>query len=451
MKTPVNINQWVDGCKFTRLHWALFLLCVAIITFDGYALTTYGPTVPLIMREWKLTPTQAGVIGSYALLGAAFGAVGFGVLADWWGRKATVIACTVLFAVATGFTGLATNPTTFGVWRFVAGLGLGGAMPNVVAVMTEYAPMRLRAFVVAGIFSGFQIGGVCGSLLSVLLFPLWGWRSVYYIGFLALLVVPLCLMYFPDSPYFYFAKGRTVELRKVLLKIRPELMIEDGATFEANRTGKASVAALFQEHRGMSTIAIWIVVFMDFYLIFGLGIWLPKLMMNAGYALSSSLWFSSAYFAGAFIGILAAGKCADRWGAKLVLYMCFPAAFVAITLLAFHPGTALIVILVAIAGGATSGGQAVTIAYSALFYPPAMRAAGQGFTFGMGRLGAVFGPAIAGILMSMKLSLLTLFLGVSIPGLLACLAVVFIQDRYGFAALAGKSPIVQNAAESLTR
>jgi AAHS family benzoate transporter-like MFS transporter len=131
--------------------------------------------------------------------------------------------------------------------------------------------------------------------------------------------------------------------------------------------------------------------------------------------------------------------------------MCFPAAFVAITLLAFHPGTALIVILVAIAGGATSGGQAVTIAYSALFYPPAMRAAGQGFTFGMGRLGAVFGPAIAGILMSMKLSLLTLFLGVSIPGLLACLAVVFIQDRYGFAALAGKSPIVQNAAESLTR
>jgi AAHS family benzoate transporter-like MFS transporter len=442
----ININQWLDGCKFTKLHWVLFLLSVVIIAFDGYSLTTYGPTVPLLMREWKLSPTQAGIIGSYALLGAAFGAIGFGTIADKLGRKTTIIICTILFAAATGLTGLATNPTVFGTWRFVAGLGLGGAMPNVVAVMTEYSPMRLRAFMVAAIFSGFQIGGVCGSLFSIALFPVWGWRSVYIIGFLPLLMVPLCLKYFPDSPYFYFDKNRTAQLRSVLAKVRPELTIENGATFEANRTGKASVAALFQDNRGLTTVAIWVVVFMDFYMIFGLGIWLPKLMMNAGYALSAGLWFSGAYFAGAFFGILIAGRCADRFGAKPVLFTCFSAAFVVITLLAFHPSTALIVVLVAIAGGATSGGQAVTIAYAAVYYPPAMRATGQGFAFGMGRFGAVFGPALAGILMSMKLSLLASFLGVSIPGLLACLALMFTQDKYAFSAIAAKSPAAQVTA-----
>jgi AAHS family benzoate transporter-like MFS transporter len=439
----ININKWIDGCKFTKLHWVLFILSVVIIAFDGYSLTTYGPTVPLLMRAWKLTPAQAGIIGSYALLGAAFGAMGFGTIADKLGRKTTVIICTVLFAAATGLTGLATNPAMFGTWRFVAGLGLGGAMPNVVAVMTEYSPIRLRAFMVAAIFSGFQIGGVCGSLFSIALFPIWGWRSVYIIGFLPLLMVPLCLKYFPDSPYFYFARNRIPQLRKVLAQVRPELTIEDGATFTANRTGKASVAALFQDRRGLSTVAIWTVIFMDFYIIFGLGIWLPKLMMNAGYALSAGLWFSGAFFTGAFLGILIAGKSADRFGVKPVLFTCFFAAFIVITLLAFHPGTALIVILVAIAGGTSSGGMAVTIAYSAVYYPPAMRATGQGFAFGMGRFGAVFGPAIAGILMSMKLSLLASFLGVSIPGLLACLALMFAQDKYAFSAIGSKPPAVQ--------
>jgi MFS transporter, AAHS family, benzoate transport protein len=442
----INIDQWMDDCKFTKLHWALFLLSTVIIAFDGYSLTTYGPTVPLLMREWKLNAAQAGIIGSYALLGAAFGAIAFGTIADKLGRKATIIICTVLFAAATGLTGLASNATIFGFWRFVAGLGLGGAMPNVVALITEYSPIRLRAFMVAAIFSGFQIGGVCGSLFSIALFPIWGWRSVYLVGFLPLLIVPLCLKYLADSPYFYFAKNRTQRLRAVLEKVRPEAAIAESATFEVNRSGKASVAALFQDKRGLTTVAIWVVVFMDFYMIFGLGIWLPKLMMNAGYALNAGLWFSGAYFGGALLGILIAGRCADRFGAKPVLFTCFSAAFLAITLLGFHPNTTLIVILVAIAGGATSGGQAVTIAYAAVYYPPNMRATGQGFAFGMGRFGAVFGPAIAGVLLSLEPSLLASFLGVSIPGLLACVALLFTQDRYAFSAIASKAPTVQAAA-----
>ena len=98
---------------------------VVIIAFDGYSLTTYGPSVPLLMSEWRLSPTQAGIIGSYALLGAAFGGMAVGTIANKLGRKRTIAVCMFLFAAATGSTGLATKPTIFGGWRFIAGLGLG--------------------------------------------------------------------------------------------------------------------------------------------------------------------------------------------------------------------------------------------------------------------------------------------------------------------------------------
>jgi len=121
----ININQWLDGCKFTKLHWIQFLFSVVIIAFDGYSLTTYGPSVPLLMREWRLSLTQAGIIGSYALLGAAFGGMAFGTIANKLGCKRTIAVCTFLFAAAACSTGLAPNPTIFGVWRIIAGLGLG--------------------------------------------------------------------------------------------------------------------------------------------------------------------------------------------------------------------------------------------------------------------------------------------------------------------------------------
>jgi AAHS family benzoate transporter-like MFS transporter len=299
---------------------------------------------------------------------------------------------------------------------------------------------------IAAIFSGFQAGGVCGSLLSLTLFPIWGWRSVYLIGLAPLLFVPLVMKYYPDSPYFYFERKRTADLRRVLKEVRPELALADDATFTASHTGKASAAALFQEHRGPSTVAFWAVTFMNFYIAFGLGIWLPKLMMNAGYALNSSLLFSSTYYIGAFIGILVGGRCADRVGAKPVMFTSYATAFLMITLLAFRPGTALIVLLVFVAGGCMSASQGVTMAYAALFYPPAIRATGQGFIFGIGRFGAVFGPAIAGFIISLKLSLVVSFLGVSVAALLALIAVACIQDRYGFVVLAGVRGAARKAA-----
>lgn len=144
MKT-LEVNQIIDNARFTRFHWMVMCLCGLLLIFDGYDLFIYGAVLPVLMKEWGLTPVQAGALGSYALFGMMFGAFVFGPLADRIGRKKGVALSFVLFSVATFLCGFATSPTEFGIYRFIAGLGCGGLMPNAVALMNEYAPKRARS------------------------------------------------------------------------------------------------------------------------------------------------------------------------------------------------------------------------------------------------------------------------------------------------------------------
>ena len=159
MKTQ-EVSQIIDGARFTQFHWMVMCLCALLLVFDGYDLFIYGAVLPVLMKEWSLSPVQAGALGSYALFGMMFGAFVFGPLADRIGRKKGVAISFVLFSVSTFLSGFSTSPTEFGIYRFMAGLGCGGLMPNAVALMNEYAPKRLRSTLVAIMFSGYSLGGV---------------------------------------------------------------------------------------------------------------------------------------------------------------------------------------------------------------------------------------------------------------------------------------------------
>ena len=137
---PVNINTVVDEAKFTPFHWSVLIWCLLIIIFDGYDLVIYGVALPLLMQEWGLSAVQAGLLASTALFGMMFGAMSFGTLSDKLGRKKTIMICVAIFSGFTFLGAFASNPIEFGILRFLAGLGIGGVMPNVVALMTEYAP-----------------------------------------------------------------------------------------------------------------------------------------------------------------------------------------------------------------------------------------------------------------------------------------------------------------------
>lgn len=156
----LDVHPIIDNARFTPFHWMVMAWCGLLLIFDGYDLFIYGVVLPVIMKEWGLTPLQAGALGSYALFGMMFGALAFGSLADRIGRKKGIAICFALFSVATIFNGFASSPSEFGIYRFIAGLGCGGLMPNAVALMNEYAPKRLRSTLVAIMFSGYSVGGM---------------------------------------------------------------------------------------------------------------------------------------------------------------------------------------------------------------------------------------------------------------------------------------------------
>jgi len=429
----IDVNKLIDESNFNRFHWLLLIMGFAMTTFDGYDLVLYGAAAPLLMQEWSLDPARTGIIGSYALFGAAVGALILGLLADKVGRKTVIIICVALFSASTGLAGSAASATQFALCRFTAGLGIGGFMPNIAALMTEYAPARNRALVVAATSAGMQVGGIAAAGMSMWLFPHYGWRSVFWVGAIPVVTIPALIKYMPESPLFYLARGKRGQLEQVLKKIRPGVAIEHAERLEIDRrTGRSPVAALFREHRAFSTVLIWIVYVMSMYMIFGLGIWLPKLMMDAGFPLGSSLWFLLTLNLGALIGGNISGMVADRIGAKRTLMALFLLAFLSISLLSLRTNIYVLTLLVALAGTGFFGGINLANAYVSLFYPPAMRSTAMGFALGIGRLGAISGPAVAGILVSLKFSLFVNFLSLAIPGLIACAAIMLFQDKYSY-------------------
>ena len=217
----IDVNDVIDNAAFNKFHWKVLFWCTLIIIFDGYDLVIYGVVLPLLMDQWNLNPYVAGLLGSSALFGMMFGAMGFGMLSDKWGRKKVILMCVVLFSLTTVINGFATNAWQFGILRFIAGLGIGGVMPNVVSLMSEYSPARKRSTLVALMFSGYAVGGMMSAGLGIWIVPNFGWEIMFYLAIVPMLLLPLMIKYLPESVAFLMAQKREGEARDVLCAVAP--------------------------------------------------------------------------------------------------------------------------------------------------------------------------------------------------------------------------------------
>src|SRR5450830_1349791 len=175
----IDVHHLADNARLNRFHSAILLWCALIIIFDGYDLAVAGIALPSIMKDMGVTAQNAGFMVSSALFGMMFGAIFLGTLADRIGRRWTIVICLSLFSLFTAAAGLTDNPYVFSVMRFLAGLGIGGVMPNVVAQMTEYSPRKIRATMVTLMFSGYAVGGMLAAVLGKGLIEQHGWSSVF--------------------------------------------------------------------------------------------------------------------------------------------------------------------------------------------------------------------------------------------------------------------------------
>jgi MFS transporter, AAHS family, benzoate transport protein len=427
----VDVQERIEEARFNRFHGRVLFWSALIIVFDGYDLAVAGVALPSIMKEMGVDPTHAGFMVSSALFGMMFGAILFGTIADRIGRRWATAICVVLFSVFTAAAGLTDDPVAFGVMRFLAGLGIGGAMPNVVAQMTEYSPRKIRSTMVTLMFSGYSVGGILAAVLGKALLEAYGWQSVFLAAGLPVVIVPLVLKAMPESMSFLIRRGRLAEAQAILARIDPRLRAEEGELVlpRRERAGSPPIRHLFDEGRGFSTAMFWVAFFMCLFMVYALSSWLAKLMAGAGYTLGSALTFVLVLNVGAIVGAVGGGWLADRLHIKWVLVGMYVLAAVSITLLGQPLPTAALFVVVALAGASTIGTQIVTYAYVGQFYPAAVRSTGIGWASGVGRSGAIFAPIVIGALVGMALPLGQNFLVMALPAIVATVAVSLIDHR----------------------
>ncbi|MFI8607064.1 MFS transporter [Pseudomonas sp. NPDC077649] len=420
----IDVHPVIDNARFSRFHWMVMALCALLLIFDGYDLFIFGVVLPAIMQEWNLTPLEAGALGSYALFGMMFGALGFGTLADRIGRKKGITICFVLFSTATILNGFATSPTEFGIFRFIAGLGCGGLMPNAVALMNEYAPKRLRSTLVAVMFSGYSLGGMLAAGVGIYMLPRFGWESMFFAAAVPLLLLPLILWKLPESVGFLVRQGRHEQARAVLAKVEPGLALDaaDQLQMSDGKGQGVGVFELFRDGRALRTLCLWLAFFCCLLMVYALSSWLPKLMASAGYSLGSSLSFLLALNFGGMAGAILGGWLGDRFNLGKVMVAFFVAAAASISLLGFNSPTPVLYGLIFIAGATTIGTQILLYAGAAQFYGLSIRSTGLGWASGIGRNGAIVGPLLGGALMAINLPLQLNFIAFAIPGAVAALA-----------------------------
>ncbi|PGT85193.1 MFS transporter [Bacillus sp. AFS040349] len=427
---PMNV---IDNSKISSFHVWLITWLFLVIAFDGYDVVVYGASVPSLIQEWGISDVTAGAIGSYTVIGTALGAVIFGMLSDKIGRKKIILLTTFLFSFFTMISGFATGPILFAIFRIIAGIGLGGVMPNVIALATEFSPKRVRSAIISFIFCGYSIGALTAALTSRSLLPTVGWEPVYWLAGIPLLFIPFLLKSIPESVGFLIEKGNEEEARKTLMKIDPSL--RTGGEFEfvkppAKEPG-SPVVKLFEDKRALSTIMFWISCFSAFVLIYSMNTWLPRLMMQSGYDLSSSLAFTAVMQIGAIAGTIIFGRLVDKIGFKKVLVPLFFCGAIALSFIGLTNSMAIAFVLIAIIGAASVGLQNISNAFVSQYYPSSMRSTALGSTMAFGRIGGIVAPTFVGFLLAMNLLPQFNFVAIGGAALLGGIAMLFVQEKHG--------------------
>ena len=442
---PVNVYALAGESKFNSFHRLILFWCVLILVIDGYDLAVVGAALPAIMKDMAIDPTSAGVMAGSALLGTMLGAIFLGTLADRIGRPKMIAICVALFSLFTAAAGLTSDPISFSIARFIAGLGIGGVLPIVTAQMGEFSPAKLRTRLVTLVFAGYSVGGILVALTGKQLIESHGWQSVFYVAGLPVLLIPLILKTMPESMAFLLKQGRQQELRVLVRRISPSYPLDSqtvlaGNPAENDASLDAPIKGLFNEGRGFSTVMIWAAFMTGLFMVYALNSWLTKLMAMSGHSLGSALNFVIVFNVGAIVGALGGGWLSDEFNIKYVLVSFYVVGAVALTVMGFTRSTELLFVVVFIVGASTLGTQLIAYAYAGDFYPTSIRSTGVGFASGVGRIGAIIAPVLIGWLVSLALPLEQNFMVIALAGLIGALAVTFVNQARADSTQVSKAP-----------
>ncbi len=428
----VNVQELIDSRKLSGFQVMVVSLCALIVLIDGFDTQAIGYVAPAIVRSWHVDRASLTPVFSAGLFGLMLGALAFGPIADRFGRKPVLLFCTLFFGVMSLLTLTADSVESLMVLRFITGLGLGGAMPNAIALTTEYAPRRIRATTVMIMFCGFSLGAALGGVAAASLITHFGWKAVFLLGG----VVP-CLAFgfvaalLPESiRYLVVQGGRGEKVAAILSRIDPAAAVPANATFtvEEHKAKGFVVRQLFANGRGPFTVLIWVVFFMSLLDLYFLTTWLPTIIHDSGIPVSRAALITAMYQVGGTLGTLLLGRLFDRFSPFVMLALTYLTAS-AFVLLIGTTGTSIAALVLTVfgAGFCVVGGQIGANALTANSYPTPIRSTGVGWALGIGRIGSIIGHMIGGLLLSLHWPTRQIFLVGALPVLVASLAALCIS------------------------
>lgn len=422
MKT---IKELIDSAPLSAVQIWTFVLCGLVATFDGFDTQSMGFIAPAIADSLNIDLNSFGPIFASGLVGVMFGSLLTGPIADRFGRKWPLIASAMLFAAFSALTAQAHTFDVLLVCRFLTGLGLGGAMPNVVAISSEFAPKRIESTVVAGLFCGMPLGALLAGMVASVLIPIWGWRAIFYVGGLIPFCISLLLIAkLPESVQFLaVSRAAPEKIAAILRRIGCDRRYADTwATREEVRNGIA-VKYLFTEGRAVHTILLWIPYFMNLLILYFIMSWLPAILRESGMPFSAGVLTISLFSLGGLVGSAAQGVVMDRYGTFAILLIEFLATTVFIVMIAFMPlSYAVIVPISFVMGWCVQAAQSGLNVLAAEFYPTSIHSTGIGWALGVGRIGSIAGPLLGGVMLTLHWNAHQIFLAGMLPALCCVMA-----------------------------
>jgi MFS transporter, AAHS family, 4-hydroxybenzoate transporter len=376
------------------------ILCGMVAFLDGFDLLAIGVAAPAMARSLHIPPSQLGPLFSAALFGLMFGAFGLGPIADRFGRRSVLIGATAMFGAFTLCTAIATTLHELLLFRFLAGIGLGGTMPSFISLATEHTPPSQCQQVVALLWTGFPLGGVIVGLLASHLVPQQGWRALFVIGGTLPLALSIVLVRaLPESVAFLAIRGDTTR--------HPT-------------QNNVSAWALFEPGRGRITVLLWASYFTTFLTLITASTWTPSLLERSGIDITDAVMGVTLFTFGSVIGTPLAGFLLARFAARNLLPTLLFLSALAISI-AGHVGVDSALACLAGVGFCIGAASSGLIALAPLLYPTAIRSTAVGWATGWGRFGSFVGPLAIGALVAHAWRIDHTFLALGLPPLCAAL------------------------------
>jgi AAHS family 4-hydroxybenzoate transporter-like MFS transporter len=426
----VQVSRLLDERGLSSFQIKLLIWSFFIVLIDGYDIAAIAFAAPSLAKEWALKPGSLGPVFSASLIGILFGSAIFGWVGDRYGRKAALIGSNLLFGIFTFAAAYSTNLDQMFWLRLLAGLGIGGVIPNAVAINAESAPRKLRATLAIIAVSCVPLGGAVPGFVTAVFVPQYGWQILFLIGGIVPIIIAVAAMLgLPESIKFMaLHEGQRRKMESTIKAIRPDYQVPANAKFvieDEKQFPGFNPAYLFRDGLALITPLLWLLFALNLMGYFFLISWTPTLMTAAKLPPATAALAGAMLQVGGTVGALLLCWWLQKYRFFAVAIM-FVIAVPVVGSIGFAGLTSKEMLLTAtfFAGFFVLGIQSAINAIGALVYPTSLRANGSGWELGIGRIGSIAGPLVGALLIGLPVQ--SLYMWSALPfaaGAVICFAI----------------------------